>query len=129
MSIPVDLEGVDPADAERVRVGVELLKGGASFESAFGATGGRDELLRQAWWEFFPAMSAHATAEAIATAWARYAETGWRHERLSEVCPAHRAGRIEGLFWRLMKAQDRTLSSRQIRRILAVGMANETDHD
>jgi hypothetical protein len=43
----------------------------------------------------------------------------WQRERTLETCPAHRCGRIEGHFWRALKAWPRVVKARQMHLIVA----------
>lgn len=76
-------------------------------------------LVRQAATDHFPGLKPSAAAHRIFRAWSRYASSSWPRERSSAGVPLHRAGKPEGMFWQLMALQDRVLSERSIRQILA----------
>ena len=79
----------------------------------------RDELVRTLASEHFPELRSHPAAVAIRKQWSRYAASAWSRERLGDSVPKHRVGKPEAMFWQIMKIQDRVLSERSIRKILA----------
>lgn len=79
----------------------------------------RDEFLRRLASDHFPALSANAAAKAMHRTWSRYAASAWPRERVSPALPVHRINSPEFGFWQIMRMQDRVLSERTIRSILA----------
>lgn len=79
----------------------------------------RDELVKNLASEHYPELRYHPAAVAIRKQWSRYAASAWPRERLGDSVPKHRVGKPEAMFWQIMKIQDRVLSERSIRKILA----------
>lgn len=79
----------------------------------------RDDLVRKLASDHYGAMRSHPAAIAICKQWSRYAASAWPRERLRTEPPPHRIGTPEALFWQIMKLQDRVLSERSVRQILA----------
>lgn len=79
----------------------------------------RDELVRKLAADYFPDLRSHPAAVALHRQWARYASSSWPRERMLDDVPPHRVGKPEGTFWQIMRLQDRVLSERSIRKILA----------
>lgn len=78
----------------------------------------RDQLIRETAAAHFPGPSQKAKAEQIAVALARYAASGWRHERTKEACP-HAPGTLRAALWGILTASPVPLSERRIRAILS----------
>lgn len=71
----------------------------------------RDESVRAAS-KYWP------VAENLHLALNRYFCAGWKRERELRDCPAHRIGKPEEFLWRILKAREHVISSKQIRDIL-----------
>jgi hypothetical protein len=78
----------------------------------------RDDLVRKASVQYH-GLSANAVAKAMHRAWSRYATSSWPRERGLGDVPPRIDGKPEALFWQIMRIEDRVLSERSIRRILA----------
>ena len=79
----------------------------------------RDALLREAAAEFFPARRPSPARE-LHKAITRYAATGWLRECHLAACPAHREGTVQAVAWAVLKLENRVLSAKRIREVLAM---------
>jgi hypothetical protein len=64
-------------------------------------------------------------AKVFAQRLATYAGRAWLNERDCHQCPPQRIGKLEGYCWRILKIRDRTLTERQVRRVLDISNVNE----
>jgi hypothetical protein len=62
-------------------------------------------------------LSLSERARMVALAARRYRAAGWRHDRVKPVCP-HPAGSLRAALFAALRAVDRDLSCRTLRRIL-----------
>ena len=79
----------------------------------------RNALLRRAADQFFadrkPTQQAHELHRAIT----RYAASSWPREKHLVSCPYRHAGTVQAFAWEILCIDDRVLSERRIRTILA----------
>lgn len=78
----------------------------------------RDALIVECRRGFFADRSDHDASHEIATAWRRYAASGWQRDRSAATCPARLAGTLQGAIWAIMMLWPRTLSAERIRQIV-----------
>lgn len=64
-------------------------------------------------------------AKAFADRLAEYAAGAWIREQNCQECPTRRVGKLEGYFWHILNIRDRTLTERQVRRILDISNVHE----
>lgn len=98
-------------------MGLKLSPGERDWRTV-SALAQRDEILRTAASRFYSG-SPSAQADAMARDLRHYAASGWRHERIHDICPARHQGKKGELLWRVLKARDYVLTPRAIRSILA----------
>lgn len=112
------------------------LAGVADLESALGlkpAPGGRqwrtekalaerDRILREAATLCWAGRPMTEQARQLALAIHRYAGSGWSRDRKQDHCPEHLHGKVQAHIWRALKARDRSLGERALRRILSAGL-------
>jgi hypothetical protein len=79
----------------------------------------RNALLRDAAAQFFRDVPTAEQARRLSAALAHYHATAWQRERSLDACPLRHAGKIHELLWGALKANDRVLSARSIRLVLA----------
>ncbi|TWB62238.1 hypothetical protein [Nitrospirillum viridazoti] len=80
----------------------------------------RDNLIRGAAAIHLADMSRRAQAITLQHKLARYAASGWRWEASGDAPPQHRAGKLEGLLWAILKTGAPVpTSARQFQNILS----------
>lgn len=80
----------------------------------------RNTLICEAANRFFAELSTAQQARRLSIAIDEYEQTAWRRERIEIACPQKRAGKREGVFWEILKANSGHVpSERLIRSILA----------
>lgn len=79
----------------------------------------RDELVRAAVANYFPGRSMNLAAVELHQALARYAATGWQHDRTSTECPPRCRGTLREACWRILMTRPCVPSARSLRSKLA----------
>jgi hypothetical protein len=80
----------------------------------------RDHLLRTAADRLLDAKSDRGAADRLRTLLIRYRECGWRRDRVLAQCPDRHRGKINELFWQLLKIRDAIPCDRTLRTALAL---------
>lgn len=78
----------------------------------------RNSLLVEAALLFHRGASNYAAASAISKRLALYRSCGWRRHRVEDELPLALVGKIEELFWHVLKERDGLPSERTIRAVL-----------
>jgi hypothetical protein len=79
----------------------------------------RNHFLREAADRFCVGMSDRQAATWLRSRLIRYQLGAWRRDRVEATCPARHRGTIAEFCWLTLKAADRIVSERSIRRAIA----------
>jgi len=101
MTIPID-----PASLQALERGELVLRALTQFER-------RDPLIRETYARFFA-----GNPKVFADSLNRYSRVAWLREQSLDACPAHRIGKPEEMFWRILKLLPRELSPYRIKKIV-----------
>lgn len=115
MTAPIRLQGpIEWTDAELL--GQERVdgRGRRSLDTRV-AILVRDATIAEAALRFYPLMSSVAAARVLHAGLSRYQSGAWRRHRTEENMPARLAGRVEGMYWFVLKMRDALPSERTIR--------------
>ncbi|MCA1503811.1 hypothetical protein [Bradyrhizobium sp. NBAIM02] len=118
MTAPIRLEGpIEWIDAELV--GQERVDGrGRTLPDERSAIVFRNWSFYEGATVFFPGKASASAARELSRRFQRYRDGAWRRHRAAEHMPAKLDGRLEALFWHILKIRDAAVSERTIRRAI-----------